>query len=192
MPTIKFRKHKAVNILNFTISFKIVSVQDSEYLQYYSYLQNTNSVALHLEFPSSESECEFPSNSDSQYNPIYVYIDIEMSLRRLETGCVRHVAVKGWYRTVRSLPTAEGRRGMTGGQWGASPMTNSACFQSPKSLRASRKQGDGRIAFPLIPPPSVIFQTVYAFPNDEGRVQSAGYFCLRLYGVFRDVRYSAF
>lgn len=120
-------------------------------IQYCSYLRiissDMNSIALRLEFPSRWKQVRAPFDI-TRYTHVYRYRDVS------ETGWMRNVAVKGWYWTVRSLPTAGGRRGMTGGQWGASPMTNSACFQSPESLggcQNSRKQRDGRVSISTDP-----------------------------------------
>lgn len=122
----------------------------------------------------------------------YTCISISRCLRDV---WMRNVAVKGWYRTVRSLPTARGRRGMTGGQWGALPMTNSACFQSPESLGGlpeqpqTRRWASQHFQHRSHHHHPVMFQTVYTFLSERGGgLRNAGYFCLWLYRVSRDVR----
>lgn len=94
------------------------------------------------------ARAENPSESD-----IRVYIDIEMSQSRVR---MRNVAVKGWYRTVRSLPTVEGRREMTGGQWGCACRWRTRPASNPRSrsgvARTAANKRGGRVSISTIDP----------------------------------------
>lgn len=93
---------------------------------------------------------------------------------------------------------------MTGGQWGALADDELGLLPIPGVARGLPEQPQTRgwasqrfHHRPYYHHRPVMFQTVYAFSSDGGvaggeGVRSAGYFCLRLYRVFREVRYSAF
>lgn len=125
----------------------------------------------------------------TRYTRVYRYRDISQS-----RVWARNVAVKGWYRTVQSLPTVREDEGwptdngmfVADDELGLFPQSRSRGLLEQPQTRGMSESA----LLPSTPPFSsslalllwVMSQTIYAFPSDEG-ARSAEYVCLQLYHV---------
>lgn len=136
------------DILNFTISLetsKCLRLRISNTVHIFGYEQYSTASWI----PVRRKQVRAPFDI-TRYNPIYPCISISRCLR---DGLDEERCGEG---LILDSPKFADSWGKTRDdrQWGASPMTNSACFQSPESLggcQNSRKQRDGQVSISTDP-----------------------------------------
>lgn len=109
-----------------------------------------NSIAPRLEFLSSESECG-RAPFEPWYNPIYMYIDIEMSPRRAGWGTLRWRVDTGQSEVCRQLGEDEGwpaDNGVPARRWRTRPASNPQSRSGGLVAGTAANKGMGESAFP--------------------------------------------